>query len=511
MRNHTLRSLSLYETGLGNLSVIFFSAVLIIKLIAQFIYGITLPITFIFIISLVCFYIVLRKHTNIINGIEKTLSTLSNLSVVKLSIIVFLVSFITKLAFGIILHVDSSTMNTDIKVYQVVAQEIADYGRVTSYADYCNSFPHILWFGLILSPIVKVFGSSPLFFCIYLDLLLSFSCVCLFNVFKRLSKIKSFIAIIVYSLLPSTVVLPQFVTHEIALLFFLSIGLWLFFGSVAQTNSRNKIILFSTSAIVISISSQINAIGLIAIVSVLIYCLFFNKDEKLFVRIIKCIAIVMTFLLVSSSMNMGKVQLLDSQKLSSLKVNGIEWTLYIGANTEKHGGFSDEDLERWGYNSEDSNTFEEKGLSDDQVTEIRHNLLFQRYSELIKNPKGLLANILVKSLRIWAYCNYPLSELTAKYNNLYSEWIKPLLSAFELYLSLICLVLALTSMRKTNLLKRGEYQFSILFLIGSTIMFLVTECTSKYTISMQPFFWIILFLNIGRDNILTRTMKKYTK
>ena len=503
----TLRSKSFHEQIVGCLSVLLFSVVLIIKLIAQFIYGITLPITFIFIISLVCFYIVLRKHTNIINGIEKTLSPLSNLSVVKLSIIVFLVSFITKLAFGIILHVDSSIMNTDIKVYQVVAQEIADYGRVTSYADYCNSFPHILWFGLILSPIVRVFGSSPLGFCIYLDLLLSFSCVCLFNVFKRLSKIKSFIAIIVYSLLPSTVVLPQFVTHEIALLFFLSIGLWLFFGSVAQTNSRNKIILFSTSAIVISISSQINAIGLIAIVSVLIYCLFFNKDEKLFVRIIKCIAIVMTFLLVSSSMNMGKVQLLDSQKLSSLKVNGIEWTLYIGANTEKHGGFSDEDLERWGYNSEDSNTFEEKGLSDDQVTEIRHNLLFQRYSELIKNPKGLLANILVKSLRIWAYCNYPLSELTAKYNNLYSEWIKPLLSAFELYLSLICLVLALTSMRKTNLLKRGEYQFSILFLIGSTIMFLVTECTSKYTISMQPFFWIILFLNIGRDNILTRTMK----
>ena len=93
----TLRSKSFHEQIVGCLSVLLFSVVLIIKLIAQFIYGITLPITFIFIISLVCFYIVLRKHTNIINGIEKTLSPLSNLSVVKLSIIVFLVSFITKL------------------------------------------------------------------------------------------------------------------------------------------------------------------------------------------------------------------------------------------------------------------------------------------------------------------------------------------------------------------------------------------------------------------------------
>jgi len=258
----------------------------------------------------------------------------------------------------------------------------------------------------------------------------------------------------------------QFITHEIVFLFFISFSLWLYFFVVhKKNNTLVKIVFFLLFSVVIALSTQINASGYVAIIAILGVWLFFDVYARWFLRISKCVMLLAVLIVVVLCMNIIKPNLLNQDAVSSLKVNSIQWTLFVGSNTEKHGGFSDGDLELFGYNKDDSNTFDEKGLSDSEVLELRKELLTNRYIYLIHNPKSILSILSVKFLRIWSYCNYPLSELSVVYGEWYADYLKPVLSAFELYFRLFLLIGSMKEFRRSKWRIHQIYSFNATFLL----------------------------------------------
>ena len=56
--------------------------------------------------------------------------------------------------------------------------------------------------------------------------------------------------------------------------------------------------------------------------------------------------------------------------------------------------------------------------------------------------------------------------------------------------SIICLVENIHHRKETS-----DYALLIqLFLLGTTAMLMLTECRNKYTIAIQPFFWMVCFV-----------------
>lgn len=489
----------------GNISFLFFCSVLLIKLASQFIY---LPLIFV-ILSVVVLLVVIfltyffrEKITNCLNLFSDKINNTSRFNCI---VIIFLVSFIPKLIIGLMVGIDSRNVNIDIYIYQNIAYEIANNGIVTTYADYCNSFSHLLWFGMFLSPIIKIFGQNQMVLCICFDLLLSVSSVLLFVVFDNLSRVKTFLAIVLYCMLPSTVLLPQFITHEIPFLFFLSLSLWMYCKVMDNTKSaKQRTMFFILLLVSLSFSTMLNASGYVVCIAVLVHTFFLNRSEKLKYRIIKSGALVVCVVLLSFVFsNCVKPQLLSHEKLSTLKLSNVQWTLYVGSNAEENGGFSISDQKAFAWSFKDVNTLDDNGWSDDMVIDLRNNLYNTRIIDLIGNPLSAMKLLFTKIGKIWSFINYtydaipPLIE-NEQIKNSISNQLFPGLISFEIYMSIVVMIISIKNIRKSKFLGFSQYQISVLFLMGCTALFLLTECNSKYTISMQPFFWIVMMLNVSK-------------
>ena len=137
---------------------------------------------------------------------------------------------ITKFIAVMAFHINSIDDHSDINVYVTTSKELADYGMVKQYANYCNSFSHMFWYAVFLTPVTRLFGISQLAYSIYLSITLTLVCALVFDTMSFLySKAIAFSVAFLFCILPSQILLPQYVTHEIASMFFLFIGIWLYF------------------------------------------------------------------------------------------------------------------------------------------------------------------------------------------------------------------------------------------------------------------------------------------
>ena len=129
-------------------------------------------------------------------------------------------------------------------------------------------------------------------------------------------------------------------------------------------------------------------------------------------------------------------------------------------------------------------------------------LLAARYHDLFQNPSALLALLKGKMSTIWSCFTYPLAYATELIPNvslqiIYNRFMFKPLVCLEYGISvLLALLLVCSLLGKSRKPISPFMLFTQLYLLGNTAMLLLTECSNKYTISIQPFF-IIACLGLG--------------
>lgn len=446
-----------------------------------------------FILLLGIFIHKIQLHHSVLHTLKKYLKKIEKLSGKQMIFIVAFLSIMFRLIAIFVLKIDSINANPDIAVYVTSAKELAINGIVKSYAGYCLSFSHMFWFAGFLSPIVKLFGDSQIVLSIFLSVIDTISIILLFVlVAEKFSKTNSFIISIIVSLLPSMIFLPQYITHEHALLFFVSLTLWLYFYIMPKTNKIIKIFIELLAMLCLFLAILMNTAGLVLYIAfIIIFIIDALKKHTIRTFVIFCSKIIVMFCILIIGTSLFTSIQYSHSVINDSYVDGdkILWTLYVGGNVETNAQWSKDDAEifdAW-----------EEGASSKEIHEYRMNLLIERYKDLLASPDKFIELLKGKMTTIWGAFTYSIMYTSETITNsyiqqLYNSYFSKLLVMFEYGLSVIVLYICIFN----NIKKSCDYidDFNLLiylFLMGYTAMLLLTECNNKYTIAMQPFFWII--------------------
>lgn len=404
----------------------------------------------------------------------------------------------------------NSLIHPDINVYVTTASELIEIGHAHKFSEYCLDNSHMFWFACFLTPVVRLFGENSTVLSIYLAFVGTVSELFLYDTVRRnFSKKRALAIFTVFTLLPSQILLPSFVTHEQALLFFLSLSVWLIFGIFPQLYQKGKRLLsysiFALGVLALLISIQMNMAGLVAGIALCIILIIESlKKTALKTRIkglcigsVKCLLIIMAVVL--SMQFCSKFQYSHSDyndDYNYVSQRKILWTLFVGSNVETNGQWSLEDTESFDAYPDDA-TIEER--NDFQI-----NQLSERYHDLVEN-RTLCHLLKAKLTTIWSHFAYPISFANETISDqtlreIYNRFLFKPLTCIEYGLSVILVIFciaALFSLRRYTV--KPFYQFVQLYLLGTTAMLMLTECTSKYTISMQPFFVIACIVMCNQE------------
>lgn len=455
-------------------------------------------VAIIILILTLCIWVKCKKFKSFVVMI---LFKLDKISVFRGIVFIVALSVITKLLMTLIFDINS-LVHPDINVYITTASELVTKGYAETYAQYCYNFSHMYWFAVVLMPVIALFGINHTAIAIYMIILNTISIVVLYDVVRNIYSNKVAVVIFtIFCLMPSQMLLPNFVTHEQVLTLFIALSVWLLFVVLQRREFvLYKILIFICICINISFAVVINSAGLVLVIAICIIFLLqmINKInmENILLFCAKIVVLVSFVLLIGQVAS--KIQIEHSRlNPTTIKENKIVWTLYVGSNVETKGTWSIDDANRFGI-LEDNYTREE-------VLEKKLELLRIRYMDLIKNPHNILYLVESKLNTIWTIFTYPLgyaNELIGNdftkvvYNSILYKIFLLIEYLIEVTLS-ICTIGCIHIRRRENVL--GFYVFMELYLMGMTVLLLLTECNNKYTISMQCFFVITSLCMVKND------------
>lgn len=488
---------------IGYISIALFALIILSKVFYLFDI-IFFPIAIVGSVVLVLFCVIVFKFNNVISEkISIVLSKLSSLSYSKMLISVIGLSLITKTIAIIVFQINSINHHPDINVYVTTSQDLVELGYAQHYADYCFSFSHMYWFAAFLTPVTALFGISQIAYSVYLTIVLTIVAGLLFDLVTYVStKEYAFSILLLFLLMPSQILLPQYITHEIASLLFLSLFLWLYFKKFHQSKNRwKKATIFGLSLLALFFCSALNSLGLVAIfAAIIIYLIEIirKRDKKaLKYSAIKCISLVLVFVL--GTLLLGAVQQnhshLDPNKVPT---NKVLWTLNVGSNYDSKGGwFLDEKWEDY-----------PKSFDSKEIAAYHKELINSHYMDLLNPPTKLLNHIKNKLVTVWGDFSYSISFSNETITNdrvrqVYNRYLfKPLslLNYFVLFAIAVWGLIGLIKSRKKS--KPLIMVFFELYLLGTTALLLITECSNKYVISIIPVFIIVSL--IQNENVFQK-------
>lgn len=399
----------------------------------------------------------------------------------KMLLLLALGLLLPKLAAIMILDINS-LIHPDIDVYVTTADELAQSGIAQTYAGYCYSYSHMFWFSVFLVPIVKVFGASYRALSIYLVCVSSLSVMLIYDTVRHVLSYKKAILIGgIICLLPSQILLPSYIVHEHALTFFLSLGIWLHYRLLPQIkNSSIRMSVHVLIWVTLLLASQVNSIGLVAIIAYCICCLTDTSRKR--IKRLTSVGMVIAIVLIGSTA-FDQIQLTHSS-IADGYVNSdkVTWTLYVGSRVEE-GWFEEAGRRYQAY---------EQGSSLEEIQNYRRDLLREEYMSLFKNPQRIVHIIKEKLITIWSCFTYPIGYSNETITNqdirvFYNRYLFKPLVLIEFGISVLLVFCGLISRirdKETN----GFLLFLELYLLGVTALLLLTECNNKYTISMQMIF-----------------------
>lgn len=437
---------------------------------------------------------VFLKYKLICEKLSSTFKFVDKLSYLKMIICIALLSLITKLVAVFVLKIDLS-INSDCKVYIETAYELANYGRAITNAGYCYAFSHMYWFAMFLVPVTKLFGMAVLPISVYLSITATISSVLLFDVIaKNFSKNRAFIIMLIMNLLPSNILLSQYITHENGMLFFLSVAIWLYFGLLPRLSKMYlKILVYFLFAINLFFANAVNSSGIVLFIAfpILFIIDFINtKSIKAFeFMVAKVISLILVLVIGTATFN--AIQVATSEIPENYKPeNKFMWTLYVGSTMLDFY----EAGEVWNNNA---------GMSGEEIDSLHKEMLINNYKHFLEKPTDLFSLLGTKFSSVWRDFDYPISYSNETISNasvksIYNRFLFKPLTLLNYITLLIIAEFGLCSLiRKRKAVKNGFYLLSELYLLGGTALLMLTECKNKYSIAMQPIFIIVALVLVS--------------
>lgn len=411
----------------------------------------------------------------------------------RLLFIIITVSLLSKLVALVLFQINSIDDHSDINVYVTTSKELAECGIAEQYAGYCFTFSHMFWFAMVLSPITKVFGVSQFAYSVFFICLFTITETLLFDLVSYIcNKTRAFVTVMVYVILPAQILLPQYITHENAALFFLTVSLWLYFKVYKKAKTKIcSYLAFGGSILALLLCSSVNALGIVAIIALaIIFVIEFLKriDKKYFLRfIVKTLSLV--FVVIFGTFSMNLFQISHSELKSKPNDNKLLWTLYVGSNFESQGQWFPD--KKWDNYSED--------YTSSEIDSYHKSLVISNYSDVFSSPIKLLTLLKNKMVNLWGDFSYSIGMTNGTIPNqsisvFYNKFLFKPLSLINYSLLLLVSLIGCYFMwvnRKQR--KNGLIIYCELFLLGTTALLLITECRNKYSIIIVPFYLICCF------------------
>ncbi len=414
----------------------------------------------------------------------------------RIILYVFLLSIVLKIAIVYTFQINS-LIHPDIKAYVVSAVELCSKGFVEEYGSYCMDFPHMFWFSIFLSPIVCLFGTNNIALSMYLIVISTCSSFLICDIVaRRYSKEHAVLFSLAVCFLPSQLLAPGYIIHEHALIFYMSLSAWLLFGLHPFERikwKQNAFLLLGLLSLAFSV--QVNKAAYIGVIAYLILFLVEKNPSKISQKVFRIALLLLVITLVAQSCSIYQ---LKHTKLKESYISGdsVLWTLYVGGNPETKGQWNETDMIEF-------NKYNEL-KQEDVIREIRKDMVLNRYKYLMDNPATLFELLFNKMTTIWSCLTYPISysnETISKTETreFYNKYLFKGLVCIEYGFSVLFLIIFFSNLfLSKNRVCDDFYRFSMLFTIGCTFLFLITECNNKYTYSIQLFF-IVSSLFFGEN------------
>lgn len=455
--------------------------ILFVFAIVATIYVFTVPFegtlrTILFIVCLIAFcilaYLLKGKIRlfikNIINKLKKVDSN-------KLLLIIILTMVVLKVIYSIFFSFDA-TQDGDIEIYNDLANQIVATKSIDT-----NAISHLLGVAIHLA-LFKVIN-LPVHIGMFIVLLIG-TIINYFSFKDIIGKEKTFIGIMLYILMPSTMFLTFCPTHEIFLYMYISIIVYILNKLVKETKVVN-IVIYSLLIVIFSVlSCLINPSGYIALIIMGLVVVLSKLDIRK--RIIILVVLLLSLF--------GNKTLSNSMNVNEHVTTMNTYTILIhGSNIDSLGEQVDGYPLRQIRNYLANNTYD---YSDKGFEEGAKAVLLNQYKELLTHPIKLVELIAHKVYILWSGNHYSI-EMANNAEALNSVLYYIFLSISALiYLFTLTIGMLLNKKKEDNLLI-SNYKLVLLGCFGITLLSVVLN---KYTLYVTLFIYLISFYKIDIDD-----------
>lgn len=352
-------------------------------------------------------FVVIRGRQRFATFGRKIKERLEPIPAWKLALFLGLFSTVTKIFF-VFLFDNNADLHDDMAMYRSFAEQYADKGMITEHTDYAMRHYYTAFYGLVLSPLARLFGADTKVFTVALSVLHSVCMVLLFDMLKQYAgKAIAFTVLIIYCILPMGALQTTLLLHENGLFFFHILAFWLFWKAFRKDiHWAVQLGYVLAAAVVLSVGSNVNAAGKILFISFGIYAvakIFETKwsGKKLAQLLSILLILALCFICAGECMT-------GLKKATVVRENGTYkdgyslpygWALYVGWNYESHGGWSAEAQQTY---------YQYTKIEDrEEALEYQRNLVQGRLQQYKDEPLRIPVHLFHKIKSLWGRQHLP--------------------------------------------------------------------------------------------------------
>lgn len=414
------------------------------------------------------------------NLINKLLIYLQSKNKKQLLLFIIVLAVLLKILYSIFFYFDSTSFGGDITIYKNIAETIVNNG-LGSAKDYIY---YLVGVGLHLS-VFKVLH-IPYHIGVFVLFLLG-TIINFYSFSKLIGKEKTFLLIVLYLLMPSTILLTFCITHELFVYFYFSMILFIL-NAFLRVNEQKKTIIFGILLLLfVTLNQTVSPIGKIWFIVLFLLIVLTNINSK------KRIVLTIVLLLSIVGSNILSTRLEGNTASQS---NNYE-QLLIGSDLQSMGRHTD------GKGKAAAKKYwEERGveLTYENLVEGEKGALIEQYKYLLTHPIDLIRLLANKFYTVWSgdFYSVEYAYLCNGINNI-TYYIMLVIGAV-IWLLVTTIGVVYYKKKEENI---GIYNYKLIVL-GIMAVLLITEVTNKYSCYMTMFIYFVAFarssLNGGKDH-----------
>lgn len=430
--------------------------------------------TALFIALIIVYFIIIKFFkSKIINISQKLFNYLKKVDTKTMIVILIFSMFALKIVYSLLFSFDVN--DGDVSIYMNIADQIVKTGQLHS-----DAISHL--FGAAIHFALFKYLNLP----IHIGMFIVFFIGTLINFisFKNIvGKEKAFIVVMLYVLMPSSILLTFCPTHEVFLYMYLSISIYII-NTLISNESIIKTILLMIGGIICSVlACLVNPSGyIIWIIMALIILLAKVKTNKKI-----CVLIVLLLSILGSNL---LTKYLDvNEHVTTMNTYTI---LIHGSNPESLGeqvdGYPLKQMRSYIYDTDLD--FSDKGFEN-----AAKKVLLNQYGYLLSHPINLLELIVHKFYILWSGNHYSI-EMANIYGGVSGISYYIMLAISTLIYLFVLTVGLVYSKKKNDDLYVSNYKLAILGCFAITMLSIVTN---KYSLYVTLFIYLISFYKIDID------------